>query len=75
MFELNLLSRERYATLADDLRRQTNIDVGYRNCGVIETAATETDLAQLEQKFSWQRALGQTNKPINPQPQQPPHQQ
>jgi glycine oxidase len=58
LFDIAVESRERYVSLADELRERVGIDIGFRRCGVIEVAETEQDLDDLERTFAWQRAKG-----------------
>jgi glycine oxidase len=58
LFALAIESRERYATLCDELRDCVGLTVGYRRAGSLELAVSDQGLDALEQKFEWQRALG-----------------
>jgi glycine oxidase len=58
MFELALESRERYASLVEELRARVGMDVGFRRTGVAEIAETPEQLDALEQTYAWQRAKG-----------------
>lgn len=58
LFDISVESRERYVSLAAELRERVGIDVGFRRCGVIEVAETEQALDELERTFAWQRAKG-----------------
>src|SRR6187402_3088447 len=54
MTELCLASRARYAKFAQALSRETQIDVGYRECGVLKVAFAQKGLAELATAAAWQ---------------------
>jgi glycine oxidase len=55
MAELCLASRARYAKFAATLSKETGIDVGYRECGVMRVAFTRAETAKLTQRMAWQK--------------------
>jgi glycine oxidase len=57
-FELARLSLGRYPAWAEQLKRATSIDVGYRPCGTIRVAIGDADPAAIARDFAWQRAAG-----------------
>lgn len=58
MAELCLASRARYAKFAAALTRETQIDVGYRECGVLQVAFARAGLEKLVKAAAWQRPRG-----------------
>jgi len=54
MAELCLASRARYAKFARALTSETNIDVGYRECGVLRVAFARADATKLQAENAWQ---------------------
>lgn len=54
MTELCLLSRARYAKFAADLHAQTQIDVGYRECGVLQVGFDAPAVSKLGKAAAWQ---------------------
>ncbi len=60
MAELCFASRARYAKFAAALRKETQIDVGYRESGVLRVAFDAGVLRKLEQGVAWQAKQGQS---------------
>ena len=60
MAELCFASRARYAKFAAALRKETQIDVGYRESGVLRVAFDAGALRKLEQGVAWQAKQGQS---------------
>lgn len=60
MAELCFASRARYAKFAATLRKETQIDVGYRETGVLRVAFERDALNQLQRDTAWQTKAGQT---------------
>lgn len=58
MAELCLASRARYAKFAATLTRETQIDVGYRECGVLQVAFEQKDVTKLARAAAWQKERG-----------------
>ena len=58
MTELCLASRARYAKFAATLRKETQIDVGYRECGVLKVDFASAALGKLAQTAVWQKKCG-----------------
>src|SRR4051794_36509224 len=58
MAELCLASRERYAKFAATLSKETHIDVGYRECGVLRVAFAPASVKQLVTAAAWQKKRG-----------------
>jgi glycine oxidase len=58
MAELCLASRARYAKFARALTEETQIDVGYRECGVLRVAFDRASAAELHAGNAWQRKRG-----------------
>jgi glycine oxidase len=54
MAELCLASRARYAKFARALVAETQIDVGYRECGVLRVAFSRAAASKLQAENSWQ---------------------
>ncbi|HEY4107211.1 MAG TPA: glycine oxidase ThiO [Polyangiaceae bacterium] len=54
MTDLCLASRARYGKFARDLSAETQIDVGYRECGVLDVAFATKDAAKLRAASAWQ---------------------
>jgi len=54
MAELCLQSRARYAKFAATLGKETRIDVGYRECGVLRVGFERAALSKLVQSSAWQ---------------------
>jgi len=61
--ELCLASRARYAKFARTLSEETQIDVGYRECGVLRVAFERRAASKLQAENSWQ---GQGRKKVEP---------
>jgi glycine oxidase len=57
LLTLQLASRERYPALIAELTTATGMDVGYRRSGGLLVAGPD-EVAGLEQRATWQRALG-----------------
>jgi glycine oxidase len=55
MAELCLASRARYRKFAATLTKETQIDVGYRECGVLRVAFARTAAAKLGAAAAWQK--------------------
>ncbi len=58
MAELCLASRERYAKFAAALRKETHVDVGYRECGVLRVAFKPAHAKGLVTSAAWQKKRG-----------------
>jgi glycine oxidase len=58
LFDLGLMSRALYPSLADELRVATGIDVGYSRSGVLAVALDDEGEAQLAARQEWQLARG-----------------
>ena len=54
MAELCLASRSRYAKFAATLSKETHIDVGYRQCGVLRVAFERKTATKLAKAAAWQ---------------------
>jgi len=54
MTELCLASRARYAKFAAQLGKETRIDVGYRECGVLRVGYERAAVAKLGREVAWQ---------------------
>jgi glycine oxidase len=54
MTELCLASRARYAKFAATLSKETKIDVGYRECGVLRVGFQRAAVAKLTRAVAWQ---------------------
>jgi len=59
MAELCAASRARYAAFAAALGKETQIDVGYRECGVLKVEFTRPSVKKLSASYAWQ-ARGRT---------------
>jgi glycine oxidase len=55
MTDLCLASRARYRKFSAALLAETQIDVGYRECGVLRVAFARADAAELKRAVAWQR--------------------
>ncbi len=66
MTELCLASRARYAKFAATLVKETRIDVGYRECGVLQVAFTRQTVSELTRKALWQKKRGLPSEPLTP---------
>ena len=55
MAELCLASRARYAKFAAALAKETHIDVGYRECGVLQVAFQQAAATHLARAAAWQK--------------------
>jgi glycine oxidase len=58
MSELGRLSRARYARFAATLQKETRIDVGYRECGVLQVAFDDPSVTKLANAAAWQKKRG-----------------
>ncbi|MEP7051638.1 MAG: glycine oxidase ThiO [Pseudomonadota bacterium] len=58
MAELCLASRARYAKFAATLSKETHVDVGYRECGVLRVAFTPVHVKRLVAAAAWQKKRG-----------------
>jgi glycine oxidase len=58
MAELCLASRERYAKFAGTLNKETHVDVGYRECGVLRVAFAPAHVKQVVTAAGWQKKRG-----------------
>jgi glycine oxidase len=56
--ELFRRARGRYREWAEQLRGETGIDVGYKQCGALQIARSEADAEALAQKVDAQKRLG-----------------
>src|SRR6478735_9598220 len=54
MTDLCLASRARYEKFAATLSKETNIDVGYRKCGVLRVGFERQAVAELARGSAWQ---------------------
>jgi glycine oxidase len=57
-FEMARQSRARYPGWADQLKRETGIDVGYRQCGVLRVAFDEKAKSEILAETGWQKEEG-----------------
>ncbi len=64
MAELCLASRARYAKFATALVKETHIDVGYRECGVLQVAFTHDAAAGFRRAAAWQNKRGLPVEPL-----------
>jgi len=53
MTELCLASRARYAKFAAALSKETKIDVGYRECGVLRVGFERAEVSKLTREVAW----------------------
>ena len=58
MAELCLASRARYRSFAAKLSRETHIDVGYRECGVLKVAFRASATTEAAREAAWQKKRG-----------------
>lgn len=58
LLPLALRARDRHLTLAAELRRETGVDVGLSETGLLEVAFTSDDERALSARGAWQRAQG-----------------
>ncbi len=58
LFELGIAGREFYREIAGGLAERTGIAIGFRDPGILETAATEADVETLKARVAWQRQHG-----------------
>lgn len=57
-FELGLRSRELHASLAEELRERTDIDVGFHRCGITKLAFEPEDLDEIDAQAAILAAKG-----------------
>lgn len=50
-----LYSRSLYPAFAEELFQQTEIHIGYRECGILEIACSEKDAERLIGRYQWQK--------------------
>lgn len=55
---LLLRARDEFPRLAEDLRLETRMDVGYRTDGVLFVGFDEEDAAEMRRRFEWQSKAG-----------------
>jgi glycine oxidase len=60
MAELCFASRARYSKFAATLAKETRIDVGYRECGVLRVGFGPAAVSKLEREAAWQSRHRQT---------------
>ncbi len=60
MAELCLASRARYAKFAAALSKETQIDVGYRECGVLQVGFDRARVSELQRRAAWQKRQRQS---------------
>ena len=58
LFDLKLRSRALYATLAEELRERTDLDIEYRTLGHIVPALTEAEGQAILTRVAWQASRG-----------------
>jgi glycine oxidase len=58
MFELGVAGREFYRDQAAQLRESTGIDIGLWEGGILQIAASETEVEVLRERVAWQRQHG-----------------
>jgi glycine oxidase len=58
MLELSMRSRTLYPAWAARLETETELDVGYRDCGALQVAVTSAQAHALEATVAWQAASG-----------------
>jgi glycine oxidase len=66
LYQLGLLSRDRYADLAVALRESTGIDVQFWQEGIVRLATHEADATALRARAAWQRERGQESEWLEP---------
>ena len=66
MAELCLASRARYAKFAAKLSKETHIDVGYRECGVLRVAFRSEAATALARGAAWQKRRGLSLERLSP---------
>jgi glycine oxidase len=57
-FELACASRDLYPAFADELREETGTDIELERTGTLYLALTESDEAEIEHRYNWQRCAG-----------------
>ncbi|HEX3850034.1 MAG TPA: glycine oxidase ThiO [Polyangiaceae bacterium] len=65
MAELCLASRARYGAFATTLSKETQIDVGYRECGVLQVAFARAAAAKLAAAAAWQKRRRLAVEPLS----------
>lgn len=58
LFELGIAGREFYREQAGELRETTGLDIGFTESGILEIAATESEVELLKERVGWQRQHG-----------------
>ncbi len=58
LFDLGIAGREFYREHAARLAEATGIDIGWSEIGILEIAATETEVDTLKSRVAWQRQHG-----------------
>lgn len=58
LLHLLLASRALFPALAEDLRQETRIDIGYLSDGTLLLATAPAEVQELEDRFRWQTAAG-----------------
>ena len=58
LFELGIAGRERYATLACELKESTGIDIQFWQPGIVRLATDEADVSHLQSRAAWQQKKG-----------------
>lgn len=58
LFEMGLAGRERYAELAEPLRENVGVDIGFWQEGIARVAANETEADAFKDRVAWQRQQG-----------------
>lgn len=64
--QLMLDSAGRWPGFADELRRETGIDVGYGPAGTVSVALTADDLAEAQRLWAYRRGVGLGVSPLGP---------
>ena len=57
-FDLCCASRDLYPDFADELLKETNVDVELDPAGTLYLAFTDDDVAEIRKRFKWQQAAG-----------------
>jgi glycine oxidase len=58
LFELGIAGRQRYASLARELKESTGIDIHFWQEGIARLAVEASDVEALQARVAWQRELG-----------------
>lgn len=58
LFDLGIAGRQRYASLAGELRENTGIDIHFWQEGIARLAVVESDVKALRSRVAWQRERG-----------------